>query len=154
MVLATLHTNNAPAALGRLTDMGVEPFLTASAISCVLAQRLARRLCERCRQLVEIEQELLESMGFPFEHSAEDGLHFHRAVGCQRCGGTGYRGRIGIYEMMLVTREIEEMILRGSSTGEIASAAERDGMVSLRDDGLLKAAEGITSIEEVLRTVV
>ena len=154
MVLATLHTNNAPGALSRLTDMGVEPFLTASSVNCVVAQRLARRLCERCKQPVEIEQEILESMNFPFKHTQEEGLRLHKAVGCQRCGGSGYRGRVGIYEIMLVTREIEEMILHRASAGEIAEVAERDGMVRLRDDGLLKAAEGVTSIEEVLRTVV
>jgi type IV pilus assembly protein PilB len=154
MVLATLHTNDAPSALGRLTDMGVEPFLIASSVNCVVAQRLARRLCERCKQPVEIEREILESMDFSFEHAPEGGLRFHKAVGCRRCGESGYRGRLGIYELMLVTREIEEMILRRASTGEIAAAAERDGMMRLRDDGLSKAAEGLTSIEEVLRTVV
>jgi type IV pilus assembly protein PilB len=134
--------------------MGVEPFLTSSAVDCVIAQRLARRLCVRCKEPVEIEEEILAGMRFPFEHASEDELRFHRAVGCDWCGGTGYRGRIGVYELMLVTNKIKEMILRHASTGEIQHVAEEEGMVRLRSDGLLKAAEGVTTIEEVLRTVV
>jgi type IV pilus assembly protein PilB len=152
LVLATLHTNDAPGALGRLTDMGVEPFLTSSAIDCVIAQRLVRKLCERCKEPVEIEREILEGVGFPFEWAPE-GLHFHKAVGCRRCGETGYRGRTGIYELMVVTEEIRRMILRRSSADEIGRVAEREGMVRLRDDGLLKAARGVTTIEEALRTL-
>ncbi len=154
LVLATLHTNDAPGALGRLTDMGVEPFLTSSAVDCVIAQRLARRLCERCKEPVELDKEILARIQFPFEHAPEDGLHFHKAVGCGRCGGSGYRGRIGIYELMSVTEKIKEMILRRASAGEIQRATEEEGMVRLRSDGLLKAADGVTTVEEVLRTVV
>jgi type IV pilus assembly protein PilB len=156
MVLATLHTNDAPAAVTRLTDMGVEPFLTASAVDFVIAQRLARRLCERCKGPVEIERELLEAMGFPFKQLPEgEEPTFHKTVGCDRCGGTGYRGRVGIYELMVVDEQIKEMILHRASAGEIGRVAEQEGaMVRLREDGLLKAAKGITTIEEVLRTVV
>ena len=154
LVLATLHTNNAPGALSRLTDMGVEPFLTSSAVDCVIAQRLARKLCERCKELVEIEEEILVGMEFPFEYAPKDGLRFHKAVGCNRCGGTGYRGRVGIYEMMVVDETIRELILKRSSTGEISRVAEGTGMIRLREDGLLKAARGTTTIEEVLRTVI
>jgi type IV pilus assembly protein PilB len=128
--------------------------LTASAVDCVIAQRLARRLCERCKQPVEIEEEILQSMEFPFEHLDGGDLRFHRAVGCKRCGGTGYRGRIGIYELMVVTKRMRDLILRRSSTDEIVDAAEEEGMVRLREDGLLKAAQGITTIEEALRVVV
>ena len=154
LVLATLHTNNAPGALSRLTDMGVEPFLTSSAVDCVIAQRLARKLCERCKEPVEMEEEVLAGMEFPFEHAPKDGLRFHKAVGCNRCGGSGYRGRVGIYEMMVVDETIRELILKRSSTGEISRAAENAGMIRLREDGLLKAARGTTTIEEVLRTVI
>ena len=156
LVLATLHTNDAPAAVSRLTDMGVEPFLTASAVDCVIAQRLARRLCERCKAPVEIEHELLKTMNFPFGLLPEgEKPSFHRTVGCDRCGGTGYKGRVGIYELMVVDDQIREMVLRRASTGEISRAAEQEGgMVRLRADGLLKAARGLTTIEEVLRTVV
>ncbi len=155
MVLATLHTNNAPGAMGRLTDMGVEPFLTASAVDCVIAQRLARRLCEHCKEPVEIEEEILRNLDFPFEMiSQEDGLHFYKAVGCGRCGGAGYRGRVGIYELMVVTDEIRDLVLKRASTAEMGRAARREGMIALREDGLAKAAQGVTTIEEVLRTVV
>ena len=154
LVLATLHTNNAPAAVTRLTDMGVEPFLTASAVDCVIAQRLARRLCERCKRPVEVDEEKLASVRFPFNHVPEGGLNFHEAVGCDRCGDTGYKGRMGIYEMMLVTDEVKELVLKRVSTGELSRLAEERGMVRLREDGLIKAARGETTIEEVLRTVV
>ena len=152
LVLATLHTNDAPGALSRLTDMGVEPYLTSSAVDCVIAQRLVRKLCERCKEPVEIEREILEGMEFPFRLASE-GLHFHRAVGCHRCGGSGYRGRTGIYELMVVSDEIRKMILQRSSATEISRVAESQGMVRLRDDGLLKAAKGITTIEEALKTL-
>ncbi len=152
LVLATLHTNDAPGALSRLTDMGVEPFLTSSAIDCVIAQRLVRKLCERCKEPVELEREILEGIEFPFE-LAREGLRFHKAVGCRRCGETGYKGRTGIYELMVITEEIRQMILRRSSADDISRAAERAGMVRLRDDGLLKAARGVTTVEEALRTL-
>jgi type IV pilus assembly protein PilB len=154
LVLATLHTNDAPAAVTRLTDMGVEPFLTSSAVDCVIAQRLARRLCERCKRPVEVDQETLSELGFPFERVVGDDLDFYEAVGCERCGGVGYRGRIGIYEMMVVGEEIRDLILRRASAAEVRRAAEAGGMIPLREDGLLKAARGVTTIEEVLRTVV
>jgi len=154
LVLATLHTSDAPGALTRLTDMGVEPFLTASAVDCVVAQRLARRLCERCRRPAEVERGLLEGIGFPFQLISEEEASFHRAVGCEWCGGTGYRGRIGVYELMMVDEAVGELVLRRASTAEIARAAEAGGMVRLREDALLKAARGTTTIEEALRTVV
>ncbi|HEX2729000.1 MAG TPA: GspE/PulE family protein, partial [Rubrobacteraceae bacterium] len=154
LVLATLHTNDAPSAINRLTDMGVEPFLTASAVDCVIAQRLARRLCENCKRPVDIGKDALYEMRFPFGREPEEEFRFHEAVGCDRCGGTGYRGRLGIYEMMVVTEEIKELVLRRVSTGEIARAAEMNDMVRLRSDGLLKVAQGQTTVEEVFRTVV
>jgi len=136
--------------------MGVEPFLTASAVDCVIAQRLARRLCERCKGPVEIERELLEqTLNFPFELLDEgEEPKVHRTVGCDRCGGSGYKGRVGVYELMLVDEQIRDMVIHRASAGEIAKAAEEVGMVRLREDGLLKAARGLTTIEEVLRTVV
>ena len=154
LVLATLHTNNAPAAVTRLTEMGVEPFLTSSAVDCVIAQRLARRLCERCKRPAEVDEEALKALDFPFEGLSEGGLTLMEAVGCDRCGGTGYRGRVAIYEMMLLNDEIKDLVLRRASTDEISRVAEEAGMVRLREDGLLKAAQGVTTIEEVLRTVV
>lgn len=120
----------------------------------MIAQRLARRLCDRCKEPAEIEEEILSGIRFPFEHLPAEGLRFYKAVGCDRCGGSGYRGRLGIYEVMVVTDEIKDMILRRAATTQIVRKAERVGMLRLRDDGLMKAARGITSIEEVLRTVV
>jgi type IV pilus assembly protein PilB len=152
LVLATLHTNDAAGALSRLTDMGVEPYLTSSAVDCVISQRLVRKLCERCKEPVQIEREILEGMEFPFGLASE-ALRFHKAVGCRRCGGSGYRGRIGIYEVMVITDEIRKMILLQSSATEISRVAESQGMVRLRNDGLLKAAGGITTIEEALKTL-
>jgi type IV pilus assembly protein PilB len=154
LVLATLHTNNAPAAVTRLTEMGVEPFLTSSAVDCVIAQRLARRLCARCKRPVELGEEALAAIGFPPDALPEGGCDFHETVGCDRCSGTGYRGRVGIYEMMILTDEIRELVLRRASSDEIGRVAEASGMVRLREDGLRKAAQGITTVEEVLRTVV
>ena len=160
LVLATLHTNDAPSAVTRLTDMGVEPFLISSAVDCVIAQRLARKLCERCKRPVKIEGEVLSDVGFPTERykhlfDREDGgLEFQEAIGCERCSGTGYRGRIGIYEMMVVTDEVREIVLKRASSEEVRRSAEEGGMIPLREDGLIKAARGITTIEEVLRTVV
>ena len=154
LVLATLHTNNAPAALSRLADMGVEPFLTSSAVDCVIAQRLARRLCDGCKRPLEIGRKALEAVRFPFGLVPEKERNFHAAAGCEACGGSGYRGRVGVYELMAITDEIRDLILRRASVSEVGRAARGAGMVALRDDGLTKAARGITTIEEVLRTVV
>jgi type IV pilus assembly protein PilB len=156
LVLATLHTNDAPSAVTRLTDMGVEPFLISSAVDCVISQRLTRRLCEKCKRPVKVEEETLSGLGFPTEHFAweVEGYNFYEAVGCERCGGTGYRGRIGVYEMMVVTDDIREIVLKQASVDEVRETAKEIGMIPLREDGLLKAAQGITAIEEVLRTVV
>ena len=153
LVLATLHTNNAPSAVTRLTDMGVEPFLTASAVDCVIAQRLARRLCERCKRPEDVDEKAIRELGPDGRRFAGVKRNFHSAVGCERCSGTGYAGRIGVYEIMLVDEQLRRLILRGASVDEIDAAARKAGMVPLREDGLAKAAQGITSIEEVLLTV-
>jgi len=155
LVLATLHTNDAPGAMSRLTDMGVEPFLTSSAVDCVIAQRLARRLCEHCKEPVELGEEILAGIGFPFAHLPEGASpDFHKAVGCPRCGFSGYRGRVGLYELLEVNDAIKDLVLRRATASEIGHLAEESGMVRLRQDGLLKAAAGTTTIEEIFRTVV
>ena len=153
LVLATLHTNNAPAAVTRLTDMGVEPFLTASAVDCVIAQRLARRLCERCKKPVDMGEKAMGELGLDGPRLANVKKNFHAAVGCERCAGTGYAGRIGVYEVMLVDERLRRLILQGASADEIDAAARGAGMIPLREDGLAKAATGITTVEEVLLTV-
>ena len=153
LVLATLHTNNAPSAVTRLTDMGVEPFLTASAVDCVIAQRLARRLCERCKRPEDVDEKVIREVGPDGRRFAGVKRNFHAAVGCERCSGTGYAGRIGVYEIMLVDEQLRRLILRGASVDEIDATARKAGMVPLREDGLAKAAQGITTVEEVLLTV-
>jgi type IV pilus assembly protein PilB len=153
LVLATLHTNNAPAAVTRLTDMGVEPFLTASAVDCVIAQRLARRLCERCKRPAVMDEETLRELGLHEQRFAGMKKDFHAAVGCERCAGTGYAGRIGVYEIMLVDETLRRLILQGASADEVEAAARKAGMVPLREDGLAKAVQGVTTVEEVLLTV-
>ena len=150
LVLSTMHTNDAPMAAARLIDMGVEPFLIASGLECVVAQRLARRLCEHCRRPVEVTTTELERNGLP---AAGEGFAAYQAGGCVRCGETGYRGRVGIYEVMALTEDVRTLILRKSSSDEVAAAAVAGGMRRLREDGLEKVRAGVTSIAEVLRVV-
>ncbi len=142
LVLATLHTNDAAGAIPRLTNMGVDPYLTTSAVGCVVAQRLVRRLCDDCKTPVQVDEGLLGEIGFPFEwEDPEDGRPgFFAPAGCEACGGDGYRGRIGIYELMPMNGEIVGLPLERSSADEISRAAVRAGMVKMRADGLLKAA--------------
>ena len=150
LVLSTMHTNDAPMAAARLIDMGVEPFLIASGLECVVAQRLARRLCEHCRRPVEVTTTELERNGLP---ATGGGFAAYQAGGCVRCGETGYRGRVGIYEVMTLTEDVRTLILRKSSSDEVAAAAVAGGMRRLREDGLEKVRAGVTSIAEVLRVV-
>ena len=153
VILATLHTNDAAGALPRLTNMGIDPFLSTSAIGCIVAQRLVRRLCERCKEPARASQTVLRHVGFPFE-LFEGEPTLYRPVGCEDCRGGGYLGRIGVYEVMPITDEVEALALSRSSADEIGRAAVKGGMVRMRADGLLKAARGITPIEEILRTTV
>ena len=152
LVLSTLHTNDAPSALTRLTEMGVEPFLSASAINCVLAQRLARRLCKECREEYTPDEAALQRIGFPYTPGRPPRLY--RAVGCKKCNNIGYKGRMGIHEVMSVTEEIERACVNHASGDEIARIAVAEGMLTLRDDGFSKVLSGLTSIEEVMRVVV
>jgi type IV pilus assembly protein PilB len=155
LVLSTLHTNNAPGALSRLTEMGVEPFLTASAVDCVIAQRLVRKLCSYCKESYPTTREMLERLDFP-EKVVEGwkDIELQRAVGCPRCNNTGYKGRMGIYEIMPVTEAIERLIVERKSADEIMRVAAAEGMVSLRQDGLERVLQGMTSIEEISRVIV
>ncbi|MHB1342993.1 MAG: GspE/PulE family protein [Thermoleophilia bacterium] len=155
LVLSTLHTNDAPGALSRLTEMGIEPFLTASAVDCVLAQRLARKLCEGCREPYQPTQEMLRRNDFPPEAvEGYDNVTLYKAGGCQRCNGTGYKGRLGIYEVMLVTEAIERLTVERKSADEISRVAQAEGMKSLREDGIDKVLQGRTTIEEIARVIV
>jgi type IV pilus assembly protein PilB len=152
LVLSTLHTNDAPSSLPRLVEMGVETYLVASAIDCVVAQRLARKLCAKCREGYRPNQAELEQAGFP-EFVWDDVKELFRPVGCTACSKTGFRGRLGLYEVMTMSEEIERLVVERSPSDEIRRSARRDGMITLREDGLEKIRLGITSIEEVLRVV-
>jgi type IV pilus assembly protein PilB len=147
LVLSTLHTNDASLAAARLIDMGVEPFLIASGIECIVAQRLARRLCHKCKQPATLSVAELEQVG------VADGAAVYESVGCVSCNHTGYAGRIGLYEVLVVNDEIREMILAKSSSSEIEQAAVANGMHRLRADGMQKVRQGMTSLAEVLRVL-
>jgi type IV pilus assembly protein PilB len=147
LVLSTLHTRDAPNAVSRLLDMGVEPFLLSSAIDCVVAQRLARKLCDHCKKPVRVEAEIMRGNGFEVDGDVE----VQQPGGCDRCNGTGYRGRLGIFEILLMDEEIRSLVLRRASADEIAAVAVDKGMRRLREDGLDKVRLGLTSPEEVLR---
>jgi type IV pilus assembly protein PilB len=152
LVLSTLHTNDAPSAVTRLTEMGIEPFLTASAITCVLAQRLARRLCPDCKEQYVPEEDALLRVGFPFEKGNPPTLF--RATGCRKCNDIGYRGRMGIHEVLTMSENLERMTVENASTDELKAQAVAEGMKTLKDDGFEKALLGLTSIEEIMRVVV
>ena len=153
-VLSTLHTNDAPSTLTRLNEMGVEPFLTGSAVSAVLAQRLARKLCAHCCEMyVPSVDELLKARVSPEVAAANDGITFYRKLGCPRCNQTGYRGRIGIFQLLTMSEEIESLAVQRAGRDEIERAAIRGGMRSMWDDGLSKVASGLTSVEELARVV-
>ena len=152
LVLTSLHTNDAPSAVTRLTEMDVETFLVASAIDAVVAQRLARVLCERCKEPYAPEESELQQAGYP-EWLWPEITQIHRPVGCAACSNTGYRGRMGLYEVMPMTEEIERLTVDRASAESIKTVAVQQGMITLRDDGLEKVRMGITSIEEVARVV-
>ena len=152
LVLSTLHTNDAPSAVTRLVELGVEPFLVTSSLDCVMAQRLARRLCEDCKEAYTPKPEHLEAAGFPAASKGRS-AKFYKPVGCSRCSRTGYRGRLAIHEVMPISEGIERLILDRASSSEIESKALSEGMTTLRQDGFSKVVDGLTSIEEVLRVV-
>jgi type IV pilus assembly protein PilB len=153
LVLSTLHTNDAPGALTRLTEMGIEPFLTASAIECIMAQRLARKLCTNCKEPYQPTDEALRQNGFPQEVMGKN-ITLYRAAGCPRCNNTGYKGRLGIYEVMIVSEAIERLTVERKSADEISRVAQAEGMLSLREDGLDKVIKGVTSMEEIARVII
>ncbi len=152
LVLSTLHTNDAPSAVTRLTEMDIEPFLVGSALDSVMAQRLARRLCERCKQPYNHDPAELAALKFGYEYGQPFGQLF-RPTGCSSCSNTGYRGRLALHEVMTVTEEIERLAVARASSAEITRTAIQQGMLTLRQDGWAKAQMGLTSIEEILRVV-
>jgi type IV pilus assembly protein PilB len=152
LVLSTLHTNDAPGAITRLNEMGVEPFLTGSAVSAVLAQRLARKLCTHCCEMYSpTTDEMIKARVSPDVAAATDGVVFYRKKGCPRCGQTGYKGRVGVYQLLVMSEQLEALAAAKASREELERAAIEEGMRTLWDDGLSKVAAGLTSLEELAR---
>ena len=145
LVLSTLHTNDAPSTINRMIDMGIEPFLVASSTLLIAAQRLVRRICKNCKEEVRLSNEALADVGLP------PNIPVFHGRGCDHCSGTGYAGRQGLYEIMPITSELRELILDRASTTELRRMAVKQGMLTLREDGLIKVRKGVTTIEEILR---
>jgi type IV pilus assembly protein PilB len=152
MVLSTLHTNDAPSTISRLVNMGIEPFLVATSVNIIQAQRLIRRICKDCKEENKVPVEALIEAGFSPEEAPQ--LKMYKGRGCQTCNGTGYKGRVGLYEVMEITDELRELIIIGASAIELRKRAVELGMITLRESGLYKLREGITTIEEVVKETV
>jgi type IV pilus assembly protein PilB len=149
LVLSTLHTNDAPSAIGRLVDMGIQPFLVSSSINLIIAQRLLRRVCVNCKRPVVLTDELLAELQMTREDAAA--AKVVEGEGCVECNNTGYRGRAGVYEVMNVTPELRDLILQRGSAIDMKRSAVRSGMLTLRRDALEKLKRGVTSVAEVLK---
>ncbi|MDB4949335.1 MAG: type secretion system protein [Gemmatimonadetes bacterium] len=149
LVLSTLHTNDAPSTITRMIDMGIEPFNVASAVNLITAQRLARRICKECKEEVTYPDEYLSAAGL--KRADLEGITFFRGKGCDACGGSGYKGRQGLYEVMAMSPTLRRMILQGASTVELQEQAVSEGMLTLRMDGMKKVARGVTTLEEVIK---
>jgi len=152
MVLSTLHTNDAPSTISRLLNMGIEPFLVASAVNLIVAQRLARRICEGCKAVIQTSPQMLLNLGLSEEEL--QGFTCYKGAGCARCNNTGYKGRVALYEVLPDREEIRELILQGASAGEIKKGAIQLGMKTLRQAALQKLKDKVTTVEEVLKTTV
>jgi type IV pilus assembly protein PilB len=148
LVLSTLHTNDAPATISRLLNMGVEPFLITASVNLVLAQRLARKICVDCKQPVTVEEEVLREVGFD---DSQIGSTVQKGVGCNTCNGSGYKGRVALYEVMRFDDNLKEMVLQGASAAELKAAAIKNGMSTLRASGIRKVIEGVTTTDEIVR---
>jgi type IV pilus assembly protein PilB len=151
-VLSTLHTNDAPSTVNRLMNMGIEPFLVASSLNLVCAQRLVRRICKSCAAPHPVPAQALVQAGFSVEDA--QGVVPKKGKGCPDCRDTGYKGRVGLYEVMEITDELRELILVGASSLELRKRAIEDGMITLRGSGLVKVKDGLTTLEEVVRETV
>lgn len=149
LVLSTLHTNDAPSAVARLSDMKIEPFLITSTVRAVVAQRLVRIICQKCKKHYEPQKRELLELGIPLDEAK--GIKFYKGEGCSECSGSGYKGRIGLYELFILDEKIRELVVKRASSSVIRNTARESGMKTLREDGVLKIKEGITTVEEVLR---
>jgi type IV pilus assembly protein PilB len=152
LVLSTLHTNDAPKTLTRLVDMGVKPYAIASSVSLIIAQRLARRLCENCKEAIEVPKEALLKEGFT-QADLKEGITVYHPKGCTQCNG-GYKGRIGIYQVMPVTETLGRLIMEGGNSMQLADQAKREGVADLRTSALKKVKDGVTSLEEINRVTI
>jgi type IV pilus assembly protein PilB len=152
LVLSTLHTNDAPSTINRLMNMGIEPFLVATSVNLICAQRLVRRACAECKEPIQMPSQALVDVGFNQEEAPQ--LKLYKGRGCATCNNTGYRGRIGLYEVMEISEEVRELILSGASAMELRRKAIEEGMISLRHSGLHKIRDGLTTVEEVVRETV
>jgi type IV pilus assembly protein PilB len=152
LVLSTLHTNDAPSSINRLMNMGIEPFLVASSVNLIAAQRLVRRICTSCKDPIDVPDQALIDVGYP--QSEVKSIKLFRGKGCERCNGTGFKGRVALYEVMDVDEDMRELILSGGSANELRQQALENGMISLRESGLQKIREGVTTVEEVIRETI
>ena len=152
LVLSTLHTNDAPSSINRLMNMGIEPFLVASSVNLIAAQRLVRRICTSCKEPIEVPDQALIDVGIPPQEVKS--VKLFRGKGCERCNGTGFKGRVALFEVMDVDEEMRELILSGGSANELRQQAMEDGMIGLRQSGLQKIREGVTTMEEVIRETI
>jgi type IV pilus assembly protein PilB len=152
LVLSTLHTNDAPSTINRLMNMGIEPFLVATSVNLICAQRLVRRICKDCKEEIQVPPQALADVGFPVEEAGK--VRIYKGRGCPNCNNTGYRGRVGLFEVMEITDELRELILSGASAMELRRKAMEEGMITLRMSGLHKLRDGQTSVEEVVRETV
>jgi type IV pilus assembly protein PilB len=152
LVLSTLHTNDAPSTISRLVNMGIEPFLVATSVNIIQAQRLIRKICNNCKEDFHVPVEGLIEIGFSPEEAPD--IKLFKGKGCKKCNGTGYKGRIGLYEVMEITEELRELIIIGASAMELRRKAIDLGMITLRESGLCKLRDGVTTIEEVVKETV
>lgn len=152
LVFSTLHTNDAAATVTRLTDMGIQPFMICATVEAILAQRLVRRVCVKCREEARVGAEMLFELGM--EREQIEGMKFYRGAGCDACNNTGYKGRVGLFELMILNDTVRDMVMGNASTDELRTQAQKDGMVTLREFGMQLAVEGITTLEEVVRETI
>jgi type IV pilus assembly protein PilB len=152
LVLSTLHTNDAPSTINRLMNMGIEPFLVSTSVNLICAQRLVRRICKECREEIQMPAQALVDVGFKLDEAQR--VKLYKGRGCASCNNTGYRGRVGLFEVMEMSEEVRELILSGASAMELRRKAIEEGMISLRASGIQKVREGLTTVEEVVRETV
>jgi len=152
LVFSTLHTNDSPSTVTRLTDMGIQPFMICATVEAILAQRLVRRICTKCREKTRVSTDLLMELGMTRDDVEE--VDYFKGTGCENCNNTGYKGRIALFELMVMNDAIREMIMAGDSTDDLRNKAQADGMITLRDYGMSVAREGVTTLDEIVRETV